>query len=345
VDTMISTGLRTGDAGSPDPANPVATGPRCDGMSPMVHVSVQCRFVDRTQWVQRAEAIDNSVFDALYVADHPGSTPSPFVLLAAAAAVTHRVRLGTCVLNAGRWDPMTLASELVTLDALSGGRAVFGIGAGHTPAEWEMVGLDFPPAVRRVERLIELVDAVRRLLTGDPVTMAGPNFALRGATLRRPGPVTDPIPLMVGGNGTRVLSFAAEHADIVGVTGLGRTRSDGHSHEADWSLPALDRSFDLVATTAERAGRNPDIEALLQYVEITDDPQQVADRLSETIPGASGDDLLGAPFMWIGTPEQIAAHVRESEWRWGINRYVVRDGAAEAARPVVELLRPPLRGA
>ena len=307
----------------------------------MVQVSVQGHFVDRTQWVQLAEAVDRSVFDSLYVADHPGSTAAPFVALAAAATVTHRVRLGTCVLNAGLWDPMTLAAELVTLDVLSGGRAVFGVGAGHTPMEWEMVGLDFPHAGRRVDRLIELVDAVRRLLAGDSVTVSGAHFGLREAILRKPGPAQGSIPLMVGGNGTRVLSFAAEQADIVGVTGLGKTLSDGHSHEADWSPAALDRSFAVVDSAAKRVGRHPDIEALVQHVEITDDPQRVADGLAELVPGASAADLLGTPFMWIGTPELIAAKVRESEQRWGINRYVIRGNAIEAAGPVLDLLPLP----
>ena len=306
----------------------------------MVHVSVQGDFVDRAQWVELAEAVDRSVFDSLYVADHPGSSAAPFVALAAAAAVTHRVRLGTCVLNGGLWEPMSLASELVTLDALSGGRAVFGIGAGHTPTEWAMVGLDFPRAGQRVERLIELVDAVRRLLTGESLTTSGANFGLREAILSKPGPVQGSIPLMVGGNGHRVLSFAAEHADIVGVTGLGRTLSDGHSHEADWSPAALDRSFDVVDSTAKRVGRHPDIEALVQHVEITDDPQRAADGIAEFVPGASAADLLGAPFMWIGTPELIAAQVRESEQRWGINRYVIRETAIEAVGPVLNLLQP-----
>ena len=252
----------------------------------MVHVSVQGHFVDRTQWVQLAKAVDRSGFDSFYVADHPGSSAAPFVALAAAATVTHRVRLGTCVLNAGLWDPMTLAAELATLNALSGGRAVFGVGAGHTPMEWEMVGLDFPGAGRRVGRLIELVDAVRRLLAGGSVTTSGANFGLREAILRKPGPVQGSIPLMVGGNGARVLSFAAEQADIVGVTGLGKTLSDGHSHEADWSTSALDRSFGIVDSAAKRVGRHPDIEALVQHVEITDDPQRAANGIAELVPGS-----------------------------------------------------------
>jgi probable F420-dependent oxidoreductase len=304
----------------------------------MVQVSVQARFVERTQWLDLAKAIDRSSFDCLYVADHPGPLAAPFVALAAAAAVTDRVRLGTCVLNAGLWEPLTLAAELATLDAVSGGRAVFGVGAGHTPSEWTRLGVTFPPAGRRIDRLIELVTAVRLLLAGGPVTASGTHFQLDEAVLKQPRPVQDAIPLLVGGNGRRLLAFAAEYADIVGLTGLGKTLSDGHSHEAEWSPAALYRSCSEVESVAKRVGRQPGVEALVQHVEITDTRRQTAKTLADHIAGASVDDLLNAPFMWIGTPDQIASQVLDSERRWGINRYVIRDRFIEAVGPVLELL-------
>ncbi len=312
---------------------------RCDQICSMIRVSVQGHFVDHTQWVELAKATDRSDYDCLYVADHLGSSVSPFAALAAAAAVTDRVRLGTCVLNAGLREPLSLAADLATLDALSGGRAIFGIGAGHTPTEWTMLGLGFPPAGERVDRLIELVDAVRLLLSGEPVTTSGTHFRLHGSLLSEPHQIQDSIPLLVGGNGRRVLAFAAGCADIVGITGLGRTLSDGHSHEAEWSSPALDRAFGWVDSESKRLGRRPDIEALVQHVEITDDPGRVANEIARLVPGASADDLLEAPFMWIGTPDQIAAQILASEMRWGINRYVIRDAAIEAVGPVLERLK------
>jgi probable F420-dependent oxidoreductase len=308
-------------------------------MSLMVHVSVQGNFVDQTQWVELAKATDHSGVDCLYVADHLGSSAIPFAALAAAAAVTDRVRLGTCVLNAGLREPLSLAAELATLDALSGGRAIFGVGAGHTPTEWTMLGLEFPRAGERVDRLIELVGAVRLLLTGEPVTTSGTHFRLHEARLSEPHPIQDSIPLLVGGNGRRVLAFAVECADIVGITGLGRTLSDGHSHEAEWSPPALDSTFGLIHSEAMRLGRHPDIEALVQHVEITDEPERVANEIAQLVPGATAADLLGAPFMWIGTPNQIAAKVVASEKRWGITRYVIRDAAIESVGPVLQLLK------
>jgi alkanesulfonate monooxygenase SsuD/methylene tetrahydromethanopterin reductase-like flavin-dependent oxidoreductase (luciferase family) len=189
-----------------------------------------------------------------------------------------------------------------------------------------------------VDRLIELVGAVRRLLAGEPVTTSGSNFHLNGAILGAPRRIRDTIPLLVGGNGRRVLAFAAECADIVGITGLGKTLPDGHSHEAEWSPAALDLRCGEIDVVAARCGRHPDIEALVQHVEITDDAQRAAEGLADLIPGASAGDLLATPFMWIGTPDQIAAQVVESQTRWGINRYVIREAAMEAAGPVLPLL-------
>lgn len=258
----------------------------------MVHVSVQGRFVNQTQWVELAKATDHSGFDCLYVADHLGSSAAPFAALAAAAVVTDAVRLGTCVLNAGLREPLSLAAELATLDALSSGRTVFGVGAGHTPAEWTMLGLEYPRAGERVDRLIELVSAVRLPLTGEPVTTRGTHLQLDEATLSEPHQVQDSIPLLVGGNGRRVLAFAVACADIVGITGLGRTLSDGHTCEVEWSTPALDSTFGLIESDAQRLGRRPDIEALVQHVEITDDPERVASGIAQIVPGTSTEDLL-----------------------------------------------------
>jgi len=135
-------------------------------------VSVQAAPRDRTSWLSLARAIDrdDADFATLYVADHPGSTASPFVALAAAAAVTERIRLGTCVINAGLWEPFALASAVATLDVLSSGRSVLGIGAGHTPAEWSRVGATLPAPGERVGRMEVMIDVVTRLLAGVEVT-------------------------------------------------------------------------------------------------------------------------------------------------------------------------------
>lgn len=288
-----------------------------------MRVSVQASPRGRSSWLRLARDVEAAGFHALYAGDHPGSTASPFVALAAAAAVTDRIRLGTCVVNAGLWEPVTLASEAVTLDVVSDGRTILGVGAGHTPHEWAAVGRDLPPAGPRVGRMIEVVEATMALLAGGSVSRRGRHVQLADATMAEPRPLQDRIPLLVGGNGPRVLRFAAGHADVVGITGLGRTLADGHRHEVDWREATVRRMVGAVLS-AGATGRTPEIEALVQVVEITDDAARVADRLSEHIPGASAEDLLAAPFAWIGTIDEIAAKLRRCEEDLAISRYVVR---------------------
>lgn len=290
------------------------------------------------QWLSLATTADDLGFDTLYVADHPGTTPAPFVALSAAAVVTSRIRLGTCVLNAGRWEPFALASEIATLDVLSSGRSVLGIGAGHTPAEWSMVGSEIPLPADRVARLVEFVETVRSLLSGVQVTTQSAFFTLSDALLSEPRPIQKLIPLMIGGNGSRLLKFAAENADIVGVSGLSKTLADGHSHKVDWRPDTLNRTFDRISSIAAARERGPSIEALVQHIHFTEDSEAAANELAESIPGATPEDLLTSPFTWIGTPVTIVQQLRDFEQRWGLSRYVIREDVLGQATVVIRML-------
>jgi hypothetical protein len=110
----------------------------------MVSFSVQASPADTDGWLRLAARCEAAGFDALLVADHPGSDASAFVALAAAAAVTSTIGLGSYVSNAAVREPILLATDVATLDVVSNGRARLGIGAGHTPAEWHAIGRQRP---------------------------------------------------------------------------------------------------------------------------------------------------------------------------------------------------------
>lgn len=116
---------------------------------------------------------------------------------------------------------------------------------------------------------------------------------------------------------------------------MGRTLDDGHRHEVDWSPAGLDRIVDVVTSAAGAAGRHPQLEALVQHVEITDDAAAAAGRLAELVPGASVDDLLGSPFTWIGTVEEIRTRLDAHHSDLGIDRYVVRAPAVKDVRQIL----------
>ena len=152
---------------------------------------------------RRAEQLG---FDAVLVADHVGPGWSPMPILAAMAAATERIRLGTLVLNNDMRNPVQLAWEASTLDRLSGGRFELGLGAGHTPAEYDATGIErSAPGVRK-RRLAESVEVIRRLLDGETVDHDGEHVQISGATIDRAE--QERLPILVGGNGAALLGHA-----------------------------------------------------------------------------------------------------------------------------------------
>jgi probable F420-dependent oxidoreductase len=278
----------------------------------MVTFSLQALPNDAAEWLELARRAEQIGFESLYVADHPGSCASPFVALAAAAAVTSRIRLGSYVSNAGVREPILLASDVATLDVVSGGRAVLGLGAGHTPAEWAAVGKMRPDVRGRIDHCIAVAEATTRLLGGDGMD--------------RPLPVQDKVPLLIGGGNTRLLRWASRHADLIGLSGLGRTLPDGHMHEVRWTAEEIDAQVAL-------CGDKPR-EALVQHFEVTDDAGAAYAAYAKEVETEEAV-LAAAPYVLIGTQSEIVTKLRDVERRWGINRFAVRRPAIDAVAAIL----------
>jgi probable F420-dependent oxidoreductase len=291
--------------------------------------SVQAQPADAASWLQLAIRCEQAGFDTLQAADHPGSCAAPSVALAAAAAVTSRIRLGAYVSNAGVREPIHLAADVATLDVVSGGRARLGLGAGHTPAEWQAIGKDRPGVRGRVDRCLAVVEAVIALLKGKTVTRHEPLLEMVEARLEAPRPVQERIPLTIGTANSRILRWAGEHADVVGLSGLGRTLADGHRHEARWRTDQVDQQVAQVVAGAAGRAQPPALEALVQIVEVTDDAEAAAVPHAQRL-GMPVAELLEAPFVMIGTGEEIRAAFARQEKRWGISRYAVRANTIDA---------------
>lgn len=303
----------------------------------LVEVSVQASPDETESWTDLARRCEDLGCRALLVSDHPGSDASPFVALAAAATVTSSLRLGSYVLNAGVRDPLLVAVDAATLDVVSNGRAEVGIGAGHTPAEWEMTGRRRPSPPERVQRLITVAGAVRSLLDGQTVPAAHLG-TVRDVHLSGPRPVQQRVPLLIGGGNRTLLRWSGGHADAVGLTGLGRTLSDGHHHTACWSPDRVDNQVALVRDGAQAAEvSTPPLEALVQQVIVTDDRKAAAAHLAKRL-NTPVEDLLSVPYLWIGSISEIVEHLQTARYRWGISRWVVRAPTLDHVTNILDAL-------
>lgn len=304
---------------------------------PDIRVSVQAEPTDLPSWLALARRLESSGFYALVMGDHPGSGASPWPGLGCAAAVTQTLKLGTYVIQAGVRQPMHVAADAASLDVLAPGRVLLGIGAGHTPREWADIGQERPSPAARASRLAEFAGAVAGLLRGDTVTHPGPALELRGARLEDL-PTGDRVQLVVGGGHPEVLRAGARYGDVVALAGLGRTLPDGHRHETRWSAADLDRQLWLVHDEAQRAGRSPVLEALVQAVTVTPDRGAAVQELAGRFGPTPAEDIAGTPFLLIGTHEEMAAQLLAQAAQSGITSYVVREAAVADMERVLALL-------
>ncbi|WP_310535461.1 LLM class flavin-dependent oxidoreductase [Novosphingobium sp.] len=152
-------------------------------------------------------------FDAAWVPEHhlasDSYVTSPMILLAAIAARTSRIRLGSAISLAPLYHPLRFAEDCVALDALSGGRLEMALAIGYRRREYEAFGIDF---TKRGAIFDEFLEVATQLWAGETVDFAGKHFTLNGATLMPPAP-RGRIPLHIGGFAPKALERVAKYAD------------------------------------------------------------------------------------------------------------------------------------
>jgi probable F420-dependent oxidoreductase len=224
-------------------------------------VSRRCRFgvqlpeVERDvrwpEYVAMARAAEDAGFDSIWVGDHylyrgdgrPERGPwEAWTLLAALAAVTERVRLGPLVACLAFHEPGVLAKLAATVDEVSGGRLVLGVGAGWNRTEFDAFGIPFGHRASRFEEAFEIV---RRLLAGERVSFDGRWHRTDDAVLL-PAPSRRP-PLMVGSTGARILAATLPHVDAW------NTWYDWFGNSAE----GFSAKRSEIDGACERAGRDP----------------------------------------------------------------------------------------
>ncbi|WP_207836184.1 TIGR03621 family F420-dependent LLM class oxidoreductase [Williamsia soli] len=225
--------------------------------------------------------------DVVLLPDHL-ELGAPFPMLAAAAAAAPTVRVGNFVLNAGFYRPVLLARDIASVDQLTGGRFEIGLGAGYVEAEFEAVGLPFESPGRRVEHLKDTVLQLKDLLSD-------PGFV--------PPTIQSPPPIMIAGTGNKVLTLAAQHADIVALAVLAddealAERVDFLRKQAGDRFDALEINL-IIADLA--IDREPDLEILRSHR-----------------PDASDSELLRLPNALHGTHDEVVARIRELRDTFGV---------------------------
>ena len=292
----------------------------------------------RTEWQDKARKAEALGYAVLLVPDHLSTMLATIPAVMSAADATQRLRIGTNVLNNDLRHPVLLAREAATIDLLTDGRLELGLGAGYVKAEYDQAGLRFDRGGIRVDRLAESVPIIKALLGGAEVTVAGEHYRVTGHAIY-PRPIQRPHPpIVIGGNGPRLLALAAREADIVNLTGITFTRGGTALDMSGWKATGVDERLRVVREAAGPRFDRLELSVQVQRVIVTERPREAADELRRTWTQLSVEEILDAPYVLIGTVDEMADVLHRRRERWGISYFVTFDPFMDVLAPVVAKL-------
>ena len=277
------------------------------------------------EWAEKARRVESMGYATLLMPDGLNHTLAPLPALSAAATATRTLRVGTYVIANDYRNPVLLAKEAATVDALSGGRFELGIGAGRPAAAEDnrMLGISFDSGAVRVERLAESLALIKGLLSGQTVTASGPHYAAASAQVS-PRPIQQPRPpILVAAGKRRLAELAAREADIIAL-GIPPTETEAEiAQRIGWIREAAGLRFDQLEL-------NLNLMAVGQQV-----PRWIASQMGLT---AEGLARAGAVSALTGTTDEMVDTLQRRRETLGISYIVVGDELMEGLAHVVERL-------
>ncbi|MEV6858817.1 TIGR03621 family F420-dependent LLM class oxidoreductase [Streptomyces microflavus] len=276
---------------------------------------------DRASWMEKSRRAEDLGYHVITVPDHI-DMPSPLLACVLAAEATSSVQVGTFVSNTSFYNPALFARDVVTTAQLTGGRLEVGLGAGWKKREFDQVGITFEAAGKRVDRLVATLDEVTRAWSAPLPGAAAPD---------RP-------PVMIGGNGDRVLRLAARSADIVSFAGTrfdpqGRGMQFLTGHQMQDRVALVDAELSEAGRDAVR--RN----IIVLRTQVTNDRPAALEDYSRFLKGTLRPEQVGElPAVLIGSPEQIAEQLIARQERFGFDYITVQESALDTFSRVIALL-------
>ncbi|OHU19299.1 LLM class F420-dependent oxidoreductase [Mycobacteroides franklinii] len=297
--------------------------------------------------VQQVRDAEASGFDTVFVMDHfyqlpmIGTPDQPmleaYTALGALASATSTIQLSTLVTGNTYRNPTLLAKAVTTLDVVSGGRAILGIGAGWFELEHQQLGFDFGTFTDRFERLSEALEIIPPMLRGERPTFEGKYYRTESA-LNEPR-IRPNIPIMIGGSGEKkTFGLAVKYADHLNLLS---------------ALDEIPHKLAVLRQRCEEAGRDPStLETSAFFSVFIDDDSATAWKLAaaqlskngidlDTLPDEARAQVLGRTL--VGSPDEIAEQVQTRVLDQGIDSVTLNAPVNGHLPGVVELIGKTLR--
>lgn len=306
---------------------------------------VQLATLPPEDWAERLRRIEGWGYDSVFWPDHFGPQWEPVAALAAAAAVTRRLKVGSLVYGIDYRHPIVLAKAAATIQLLSGGRHEFGLGAGWMESDYRQAGMPYERAGLRIERLEEALRIIRSVWSQDKTSFAGKHYQItdaQAAVLPRPAPPR----ILIGGGGPKVLAVAGRHADIVG---LNPRVAEGRVTAAAMQDATAERTLEKVRWVREAAaaaGRDAgaiEWNALVFVTAVTDDSKPIREALAKN-GGMSVEQVAACPLYLTGSAGEIREALAKRREAFGISYVVIQGPDEKMLASFAEQIVAPLAG-
>lgn len=306
----------------------------------MIEFGIYANIMELPRLRDVAQAVEALGYDLLMFPDHlvhereegnydPHALSYDSMISAAVALeATTKLRAGHLVLCNPFRHPVMTAQSMVTLDHLSAGRYIAGLGTGWAQTEFRMMGITLPDMAVRLRMLDEALTCIRSLWTQERTTFKGEFYQLKEAILW-PKPVQKPHPpILIGGSSRAILRLAARHADVLnmiweaGKQGRVTAGSAGKFDDSSY----IDRIAYLREQTIA-CGRKPQdvrVSNLVFNVALTDS-QSATGKIAAGISAALGisvEQVMRSPLSLIGTPQDCVAELQKRITQWGVTQFI-----------------------
>lgn len=252
----------------------------------------------------------------------------PMILAAIISEATKRARVGHLVLCNLFRHPAITAQSLTSLDHLSGGRLIAGLGTGWTEREFRMTGITFPDIATRLRMLDESLTCIRSLWMNEETTFAGEFYQFKDAILW-PKPLQQPHPpILLGGSGKGLLRIAAKHANIVNIiSDAGKPGYIALANVAKLTDESFRAKVRFVREEAERHGRDAkaiQISNVIFTTMLTESPEATRSTAESMAPmfNTTPEGMLHSPLALLGTPDECVSELRRRQREWELSQVI-----------------------
>ncbi len=288
---------------------------------------------------ERAEALG---FYSVSVPDHLINTHGKrlpelecYAALTGLALVTRRVRLLPLVTAMSYRNPALLGKITSSIDNISGGRLIAGLGSGWLKREYDAYGYPYPSNAERIEQLAEGIEVLKAMWTQEEPAFAGRHFSIDKA-YNVPKPIQKPHPpILVGGAGSAVLKVAARYADILNLIAPVTRGFVDFKESARFDKPDLKRRLGLLHKYARECGRDPaaiEISSLSTTFVSADKTHSdtMARRAADNMGLADAEGARNFPMLLVGTPQEVRRELRSRIEEFNITYFILSFMSEEA---------------